>query len=138
MLLSVPLRDLRDLAVHDMDPAVGAGGQRGVVGHHDHGLALVGDVAQDREHLLGRCRVERAGRLVGDDDLGAVGERARDGDALALAAGELVGPLVRMLGKSERAEQSRPRSRISASDMTPAARIGSSTLSSEVNSGSRK
>ena len=34
--------------------------------------------------------VERGGRLVGDQELGRAGERHRDHDALALAAGELV------------------------------------------------
>ena len=34
--------------------------------------------------------VERGGRLVGDQQVGLAGERHRDGDALALAAGELV------------------------------------------------
>ena len=52
-----------------------------------------------------RYGIECAGRLVGDDDLGAVGKRTRDGDALALAAGELAGTLVGVLGKSKRAEQ---------------------------------
>ena len=34
--------------------------------------------------------VERGDRLVGDDEIGLDRERARDRDALALAAGELV------------------------------------------------
>jgi hypothetical protein len=72
-----PLGDLRNLAVDDVDAAVGAGGQRWIVGHHDHGLALVRDVAEDRKHLFRRFCIERAGRLVGDDDLGAVGKRAQ-------------------------------------------------------------
>ena len=38
--------------------------------------------------------VEVAGGLVGEDDGRAVDERAGDGDALALAAGELVGLVV--------------------------------------------
>ena len=45
-----------------------------VVGDDHHRLAVVGDVAQDAEHLLGRSGVEIAGGLVGHDDLGAVGE----------------------------------------------------------------
>ena len=34
--------------------------------------------------------VERGGRLVGDQQVGLIGERHRDHHALALAAGELV------------------------------------------------
>ena len=42
-----------------------------------------------RHDLLGGLRVEVAGRLVGEDELGLVDERARDRHALLLSAGEL-------------------------------------------------
>ena len=45
---------------------------------------------QQLEDLQLRRDVERGGRLVGDDERGAAGERAGDHQALALAAGELV------------------------------------------------
>ena len=41
------------------------------------------------------ARIERAGRLVGEDQPGVVDQRARDRDALLLAAGELRGMMVR-------------------------------------------
>ena len=47
-------------------------------------------VAHQVEDLRLHRHVERRGRLVADDELGVRGERAGDGDALALAAGELV------------------------------------------------
>ena len=47
-------------------------------------------LVQQRQHLRLGGDVQRRGRLVGDDDLGIVGERHGDADALALAAGELV------------------------------------------------
>ena len=43
------------------------------------------------EDLVRRGRVELAGRLVGEEDLGPVGQRDRDGDALLLAAGQASG-----------------------------------------------
>ena len=43
------------------------------------------------EHALRGRRVDRAGRLVGEQQARLVGERARDRDALALAARELAG-----------------------------------------------
>ena len=46
------------------------------------------------EHLRLHRHVERADRLVGDDELRPRDQRARDRDALALAAGELVRVLV--------------------------------------------
>jgi hypothetical protein len=65
------------------------------------------------EHLLRTARVERAGRLVGQDDLGVVGEGARHRHALALAAGELIGPLVDMVAEPEALEdRSAARARI--------------------------
>ena len=45
------------------------------------------------EDLLTGSRVEVAGRFVGQQDRRVDRQRARDGDALALAAGELVGQM---------------------------------------------
>ena len=76
--------------------------------HHHHALHVLGDdaeIVRDQDHrhaaLLDEIGdeiedlaldgdVERGGRLVGDQQVGLAGERHRDGDALALAAGELV------------------------------------------------
>src|SRR5581483_11160424 len=55
-----------------------------------HGLARVDPDAQQLVlHDLARLRVERAERLVEQQDRWIAGERARDGDALLHAAGEL-------------------------------------------------
>ena len=48
------------------------------------------DVLEQLEDLRLHRDVERGGRLVGDQQVGLVGERHGDHDALALAAGELV------------------------------------------------
>ena len=40
-------------------------------------------------HLVLGFRIERCGRLVEEDDRSVLDQRARDRDALALAAGEL-------------------------------------------------
>ena len=48
------------------------------------------DVLQQRDDLRLHGDVERGGRLVGDQQIGLVGERHGDHDALALAAGELM------------------------------------------------
>jgi len=60
--------------------------------HHD-GLARGVDLAEELQELVGRAGVERAGRLVGQQDLRAGDERAGDGGALLLSAGDLVGVL---------------------------------------------
>ena len=81
----------------------------------------------------------RAGRLVGQDDGRIVGERAGHRHALALAAGELVGPLVSVLARARgRRAGARPLAHVVLAAGGPARCIGSITLSSAENSGSRK
>ena len=46
------------------------------------------------EDLGSGLRVDVAGRLVGEHDLGPAGERARDGDALLLTARQLRRPML--------------------------------------------
>ena len=60
----------------------------GVVGHEQDRLAAGVQPAQQLDDLLAARRVERAGRLVGEQQRRLVGERAGDREALALAAGE--------------------------------------------------
>ena len=63
-----------------------------IVGDEQHrhpGLLL--EIAEQLEDLRLHRHVERRGRLVGDEEVGLVGERHRDHHALALAAGKLVG-----------------------------------------------
>ena len=52
--------------------------------------ALV-QIVDQRQNLLAGVRIEIAGGLVGQQNRRIDGERARDGDALALAAGKFVG-----------------------------------------------
>jgi hypothetical protein len=74
-----------------VDVALGAR----VVGHHDDGLLEDAvQLAEQRQDLDGALRVEVAGRLVGDDEIGIGDDRARDRDALLLAAGELLRPMM--------------------------------------------
>ena len=53
-------------------------------------LALALELDHQVQHLAPHGDVERGDRLIGDDELGIERERARDADALALAAGEFV------------------------------------------------
>ena len=56
---------------------------------------------------IGRLGVEVAGRLVGQQQRRVVDERARDRDALLLAAGELVGEVVQLRGEAGEAQDVR-------------------------------
>ena len=78
-------------------------GELRVVRDHDH-QAVARELAQDLHHLDGGLRVERSGRLVGQDDLGVVDDGARDGHALHLTARELVGALVHLLAQPHAAQ----------------------------------
>ena len=88
------------------------GGDR-VVGDHDDRLAeLVDRAPQQPEDLLRGRGVEVAGRLVGEDHRRLGGERARHGDALLLAAGELGRAVRAAVGERDRLEQLRRRARL--------------------------
>ena len=86
--------DLHDLApVHDGDPGREGHGLFLVVGHHHEGDA---EPLLDRHQLelglLAQLLVERAERLVEQQHLGLLDQRAGQGNPLALPAGELVRP----------------------------------------------
>src|ERR671910_3305337 len=79
-----------DPAVGEEHHPVGVTGRPGVMGHHDDGLGeVVHGLAHEAQHLRSRSRVEVAGRLVGEDDLGSGRQRAGHGHALLLATGHL-------------------------------------------------
>ena len=59
----------------------------------------------DVEHLVDHLRVERRGRLVEQHADRVHRQRARDGDALLLAAGELAGKLVLVRDQADAVEQ---------------------------------
>jgi len=84
-----------DLAVGQEQDPVGDGGRVGIVCHHHGGLAQPLDrPAQELEDLGPRLGVEIAGRFVSEDDRRLIDQRPSDSDALALSAGQFVGPLV--------------------------------------------
>ena len=72
---------------------------RQIVGDEEIGEAeLLLQVLQQIDDLGLDRHVERRDRLVADDQLGLDRERARDADALALAAGELVRIAAHVIG----------------------------------------
>ena len=91
------------------------------------------------EHAVGGAAVEVAGRLVGEHAGGLADERARDRDALALAARELAPAGARSALRRGRPAASASRARARAPRRAAARRMrsGMATLSSAVNSGSR-
>src|SRR5688500_49887 len=80
-----------DPAVPQHDDTLGEGRDVRLVRHHDDRLAHGVQLAENVHDVGAGRAVEVARRLVGEQDAGPVHQRARDGDALALAARELVG-----------------------------------------------
>ena len=62
-----------------------------LVGHDEHGHAVLGEREHDVEHLLDHLGIEGRGGLVEEHDVGIHGERPCYGDPLLLAPGKLGG-----------------------------------------------
>jgi hypothetical protein len=89
-LVRVSLLD-DDAVVHEDHPVRDLAREGHLVGDDDHRHALRGELAHDRQHVADELGVQRRGRLVEEHHLGLHRERARDGHALLLAAGQLTG-----------------------------------------------
>ena len=77
----------------------------GVVGDEEDGDALVAvEALQEVHDFVAGFGVEVAGGFVGEDEFGLVNESAGDGDALLLAAGELVGFVVAAVVEADEVE----------------------------------
>ncbi len=104
----------------------------------DHRHPRLGELAHDREHLADELGVERRRRLVEEHHLGVEAQRARDRDALLLAARQLARDSGRPSGADPRAAaRGRRRSSASARPTRFAERSGSEMLSSAVRCGKR-
>ena len=79
------------------DFALCAGGDERIVRHDDDRSALLVQLTEQVEHDLLIPLIEIAGRLVGENQLRAVDERAGDAHALLLTAGQLAGQVMRTL-----------------------------------------
>ena len=97
--MRLAVADLDDLAeVHHRDLGAEVPHDREVVGdEQERDVELPLQVLEQVDDLRLDRHVERGDRLVGDQQLGVQGQRAGDADALALAAGELVGVAVVVL-----------------------------------------
>jgi hypothetical protein len=94
-----------DAVLHFVGP-IALGGDGGVVGDEEKGFAAGPDeIGKEAEDAVGIFRVEVAGRFVGEDDLGVVGEGAGDSDALLFAAGEVAAGALGFGGKADGVEQ---------------------------------
>src|SRR5437588_11012565 len=93
-----------DLPVADEHHAVGVASDARVVRDHDYGLPAFVQPPQQRHHMVAAAPIEVARRLVRENDLGVVDQRACDRGPLLLAAGELRWELVPLLADVEHHE----------------------------------
>ena len=97
---------LHDLTIGHKYDAVGyAAGKVHLVRDDDHRHALLGQAHHDLEHLVDHLGVKGARGLIKEHGLGLHSERACDGHALLLAARELYGHLVGLLGHAHAAQE---------------------------------
>src|SRR5215469_2983605 len=84
------LRLLEQLALLEVQRAAGELRGLGIMGDHDDGLAVLAvEHLQESEDLVRGLAIEVPGRLIAHQQLRIGHQRARDRDALLLAAGEL-------------------------------------------------
>src|SRR5690606_37396822 len=81
-------------AVAEPDEATGVLGNRRVMRDEDDRPAFLIELREQRQNFRAALAVERASRLVGQNDGGVVHERAGNGHALLLAARELCRPVL--------------------------------------------
>ena len=129
-------RALDDAAVAQRDRFVGQRRQLGIVrDEHERAAALAVDGHEQIDHLPAGGAVEIAGRLVGEQDRRIVRERARDRDALLLAARELRRIVMAAIGRARRPRAAPARAPRASG--APAISIGTRTFSNAVSDGSR-
>ena len=87
--------------------------------------------------LLARLRVQRAERLIHEDENGLAHQRARDPDALLHAAGELMRIVLGKSGKPDKIDEVARAARARSAPPTPSISSGNSTLPMTVRQGSR-
>ena len=70
------------------------------MGDDDHGGLLLGQGPDDLQHLAGELRIQGGGWLIEAEDVRLQGQGTGDSHPLLLAAGELVGVVLRPVGEA--------------------------------------
>src|SRR5262245_23342019 len=96
-------------AVHEDDARGDVPRERHLVGDDDHGHAVGGQLPHHGQHLADELGVEGRGDLVEQQHLGLHGHRPGDAHALLLAAGQLDGKAVELVGEADPGEPALPR-----------------------------
>ena len=130
-------RDPDDATVAHRHDAVGPRGEARLVRHEHDGRAAVGrQRGEELDDLVAARGVERAGRLVGEQQAPGPDDRAGDRDALLLATREVVGIAVELLVETDGVERV-DRLRRARARPVPSSSSGSMTFSIAVSAATR-
>ena len=80
-----------NIAVFNLHHPIGLRRDFRIVGHHNDGMTFAVQLADDFDYILAAGRIQCAGRLVGQNHLAAVHQRAGNRYPLLLAAGKFTG-----------------------------------------------
>ena len=80
-----------DLTIREVDDPVRKGGDIFLVGDNDHGGSRFVEFREDLHDLDGRGCIEVSRRFICQDQRRLVRQRSRNGNALSLSAGHLIG-----------------------------------------------
>src|SRR6516165_9897516 len=80
-------------------------GDVGGMGDHDDGTTVAVKVLEQGHDLLAGPAIERTGRLIGQDESRVIHHRTRNDDALLLASGELIRPVMAAVGEADTVER---------------------------------
>ena len=109
-----------------------------IVGDHDDRLAVLAvERLQQVEDLVARLAIEIAGRLVAEQQRRVGDDRARDADALLLAAGQLPRIVVRAVAEPDDRRARSGRGACARPTTSFVSSSGSSTFRAAVSTGSR-
>jgi hypothetical protein len=91
--------------VHEQHAVSDLAGELHLVRPHPQRHALLGERLDDREHLADEFGIERRRDLVAQQHRRLHGQRTRDGHALLLPPGELVGPRIELVRQTDAGQQ---------------------------------
>ena len=87
------------------DPSLCAVGDLGGMGNHDDGTTVAVKVLEQGQDLVAGTAIQRAGRLVGQDESRIIHHCACNDDALLLASRELIRPVMTAVGEADPVER---------------------------------
>src|SRR5690606_27316638 len=90
-----------DFAIANFNDALRAGSDLPVMRDDDDGASFAVELLKNAEDFFSAMTVKRAGWFVGKDDVRIVDQRAGDGNALLLSAGQLARAMMRALAHAE-------------------------------------